>query len=144
MGAHAGPRSGASRARSRCRTRVYCHLVRSNRTVRVEMAMTPELVAEIDECRGTKMARARWIENVIRAWLGYRVDLLVLTPDDDARDHANAIPLSLELLEVLCKHCVEANEKPAEVIGRLYDIGTDERVVVPVRGDLADIRRHGA
>jgi hypothetical protein len=108
------------------------------------MAMTPELVAEIDECRGTKMARARWIENVIRAWLGYRVDLLVLTPDDDARDHANAIPLSLELLEVLCKHCVEANEKPAEVIGRLYDIGTDERVVVPVRGDLADIRRHGA
>jgi hypothetical protein len=98
------------------------------------MAMTPELVAEIDACRGNRMARARWIENVVRAWLGYRLDLRVLTPDDDAPDDKNTIPFGLELLELLYSHCVESGEKPADVIARLYDIGDHERVVVQLPG----------
>src|SRR4051812_4540070 len=103
--------------------------MRTVRTVRVEIAMTPELVAEIDACRGKGMARSRWIEDVVRMWLGYRLDVRVLTPTD-GHDDDNEIPLSLELLEVLCARCIDRDEKPADVLARMYGVAPEERLVV--------------
>jgi len=101
--------------------------MRTIRTRRVEVAMMPELVEEIDACRAD-MPRSRWIENTVKMWLGYRLDLEVLARED-AHDE-NHIPLDFELIEYLYERCIGGRDKPEDALRRLYGLKRGDRLAV--------------
>jgi hypothetical protein len=105
------------------------------RRTRVEVNLLPELVGEIDRCRGAGQewgeSRSVWVERELRKALGYRVDVEAVVVDDEAvAASANVMELSVEQLGLLHRTCVTMKTKPADVLRSWYEIGDDEELVI--------------